>query len=60
MCDDLDLSVTLLADLYDVTQIVHSVVDFDLVMEEFFEGRDIEDFIGGGLRSIDDELFQSR
>ncbi len=45
MCDDLDLSLTLLANLYRVAQITHAVIDLDLVMEELLESGNVEDLV---------------
>ena len=56
MCHHLDLALALLADLHGVTQISYPAVYLDLVVEEFLKSRDIEDFVGGGLRSVDDKL----
>lgn len=56
MCNHLNLPISNLADLNDIAQVPHSVVDFDLVVKELFEGGDIEDLVRGGLRSVDYEL----
>lgn len=56
MCNDLDLSIALLADCHGITQISNTVVDLDFVVKEFLEGGDVEDFVGGGLGGVDDEL----
>ena len=56
MRNDLNLPITLLADLYGIPQIPNTIVDLDLIMQELLEGRDIENFVGGGLRGIDDKL----
>ena len=56
MRNDLNLPVALLADLHRVAEISHSVVNFYLVVQEFLEGGDIEYFVRGGLRGVDDEL----
>ena len=45
VCDDLDLSLALLANLYRVAQITHAVVDLDLFMEEFLESGNVEDLV---------------
>ena len=60
MGNDLDLSLALLADLHGIAQVSHPSVDLDLVVEKLFERRDVEDLIGGRLRSVDDELFRVR
>lgn len=45
MCDDLNLPFTLLANLDRIAQVAHTVVDFDLVMEEFFESGNVKDLV---------------
>ena len=57
MCNNLNLPITLLADLHSVAEVAHSVVDLYLVVQELLESGDVEDLIGGGLGGIDDELF---
>ena len=56
MRNNLNLALSLLADLYYITQISNAVVDLDLVVQELLKSGDIEDLVGSGLRSIDDEL----
>ena len=56
VCNDFNLPFTLLANLDRVAQIPYAVVDFDLVVQEFFKGRNVEDLVGGGLGGVDDEL----
>lgn len=56
MRDHLDLAVALLANLHGVAEVADAVVDFDLVVEELFKSADIEDFVCGGLRGVDDVL----
>ena len=56
VCDDLDLPISLLADLHRITEIVRPVVDLYLIMKELLERRDVEDLVGGGLGGIDDKL----
>ena len=58
VCNDLNLAFTLLANLDRVAQVTDAVIDLDLVVEEFFEGRNIEDLVRGGLGGVDDELFR--
>ena len=58
MCDDLNLPLTLLANLYRITQVANPIVDLDLVVEELLEGRNIKDLVRGGLGGIDDELLE--
>ena len=56
MRDDLNLALSLLADLNDFTEVAYSAIDFDLVVKELLKGGNIEDLIRGGLRSIDNVL----
>lgn len=42
-----------------VPQVTDARIDFYFVVEEFFESGDVEDFVGGGLGCVDDELFCS-
>ena len=57
MCNDLNLSVALLAYLYGIPQIANAIIDLYFIVQELLEGRDIEDLVGGGLGGIDDELY---
>lgn len=54
--NDLDLALTLLLDDDVVAEVVGAALNLDAVLEELLEGRDIENLVGGGLRSVDDEL----
>ena len=56
MRNDFNLPIALLANLHGVPKIPGTVVNLDLVMEEFLKGGNIENLIGGGLGSIDYEL----
>lgn len=56
VCDNLDLSLALLGDLDGITKVSNAAVNLDLVLEELLEGRDVEDLVACGLRSVDDEL----
>lgn len=56
MGDDLDLALTLLGDLDLVAEVADATLNLDLVLEELLEGSDVENLVGGGLRSVDDEL----
>ena len=58
MRNNLNLRITLLTDSNHISQIPHSIINFDFVVEEFLERRDVEDFIGGGLGCVDDELYR--
>lgn len=39
-----------------IPQIPDARIDFDLVVQEFLKGGDVEDFVRGGLRCVDYEL----
>ena len=56
MSDNLDLAITRLGDVDLVTEVTDTALDLDAVVEELLEGRDVEDLVAGGLRSVDDEL----
>lgn len=58
MSNDLDLALTSLGDDDVVTQVADATLDLDAVVEELLEGGDIEDLVRGGLRSIDDVLYE--
>ena len=45
MCDNLNLSLALLANLYCVVQITNTIVNLDFVVQELFEGGNVEDLI---------------
>lgn len=49
MRNNLNLPVTLLANLHRIPQIPNSVINLDLVMQKFLEGGDIEYLVAGGL-----------
>ena len=53
---DFDLAIAHLADLDHISEIADAAFDLDLVMEEFLEGGDVENFVRGGLGCVDDEL----
>jgi len=55
--NNLDLAVTGLGDDDLVTEVADTALDLDAVVEELFEGRDVEDLVARGLRSVDDVLF---
>jgi len=57
--NNLDLSIANLRDLHNVAEVTDTAVDLDLVLEELLEGGDIEDFVAGGLRGVDDELLSN-
>lgn len=54
--NDLDLALALLLDDDIVAEVVGAALDLDAVLEELLKGRDVENLVGGGLRSVDDEL----
>lgn len=56
MSHDLDLAVTGLGDLHIIAEVADTALDLDAVVQELFEGRDIEDLVVGGLASVDDVL----
>jgi hypothetical protein len=56
VCDNLNLSLANLGDLDYIAEVSNTSVNLDLILEEFLEGGDVEDFVGGGLRGVDDEL----
>lgn len=58
MGNNLNLAIALLANLHRIAEIANAVVDFDLVVQEFFKGGDIEDLVCGRLGSVDDVLFE--
>ncbi len=59
MGNDLYLPLSLLRYLHNIAQISNASINLDLVVEELFEGRDIEDFVARWLRGIDDVLCRS-
>lgn len=56
MCNDLDLPLALLANLYCVAQVTHAIVDLDLVVEELLERGNVENLVRSRLGGVDDEL----
>lgn len=59
MCHNLNLSVAGLADQDRVAEVASAAVDLDTVVQELFERGDVEDFIRGGLRGVDDILWKT-
>lgn len=57
MRNNLDLPLALLAYLHNIAEVPDAAIDLDLVVEELFEGGDVEDLVRGGLRSVDYELW---
>lgn len=56
MGNNLDLAVTRLRDDDLVAEVANTALDLDTVVQELLEGRDVEDLVASGLRSVDDEL----
>lgn len=56
MSDNDDLSLSLLGDVDDVSEVSGAALNLDLVVQELLESSDIEDLVGSGLGSVDDEL----
>lgn len=56
MCDDLNFPISNLRDRHGVTKVSDSVLDLDLVVEEFLESCEIEDLVADRLRGVDDVL----
>lgn len=56
--DDLNLAITNLGDLNRLAKVAYTALNLDPVVQELLEGGDIEDLVVGGLRSIDDVLYQ--
>lgn len=59
MGNDLDLAVALLGDLDNIAQVADAALNLDLLVQKLLKGRNIEDLVAGGLRSVDDELLGS-
>lgn len=56
MGNDLNLAIARLGDLDLVAEVADAALNLDLVLEELLEGSNVEDLVGGGLRSVDNEL----
>jgi hypothetical protein len=54
--NNLDLAIAGLGDHDVLTEVTDTALDLDAVVEELLEGRDIEDLVASGLRSVDNEL----
>lgn len=54
--DNLDLALANLGDLDGLAEVADTALDLDALGKELLEGRDVEDLVAGGLRSVDDEL----
>ena len=56
MRNDLDLAITLLANLDGVSEVTSAALDLDAVVQELLKRLDVEDLVVDGLRAVDDEL----
>ena len=56
MRNNLDLPISLLANLHRIAEVPDTIVDLDLIVQELFESGDIEDLVRGRLRGVDYEL----
>lgn len=56
MGNNLDLAIANLGDHNVLTKVADTALDLDAVVEELLKGRDIEDLVASGLRSVDNEL----
>ena len=54
-----DFPITLLRYLNDVSEVSNAAINLDLVVEEFLELTDIEDFVAGWTGGIDYKLPRS-
>jgi hypothetical protein len=54
--NNLDLAIAGLGDHDVLTEVTNTALDLDAVVEELLKGRDIEDLVASGLRSVDNEL----
>ena len=57
MRNDLDLAIALVRNRHHISEIAHTPIDFDFLMQELFEGGDVKDFIRCRLGGVDYELF---
>jgi hypothetical protein len=57
---NLNFSISNLRDRDRVAEIAHTVLNLDLVVEEFFERRQVEDLVADGLGAIDGVLNSTR
>ena len=56
MSNNDNLAITLSRDLDGITEVTDTVVDLDTLVQKLLEGTDVENLVGGWLRSVDDEL----
>ena len=56
MRNDFYLRIALLRNLYNVAKVANASIDLDFVVEELFEGGDVEDLVARGLGKVDDVL----
>ena len=59
MSNNLDLSLSSLADLDNVAEVTSATLDLDAVVEELFKGGGVEDLVVDGLGAVDDVLLKS-
>jgi len=52
----LNLAIALLTDRHCIAEVSHSIVDLDLIVQEFLESGHVKDLIRGRLGGINDEL----
>lgn len=57
MGNNLNLAITLLANLHRIAEISNAVIDLDLIVQEFLKGGDIEDLVRSRLGGVDDVLY---
>jgi hypothetical protein len=56
MCHDLDLAIADLRDVDGIAEVPHTTLDLDLVMQELFEGRKVENLVADRLSAVDSVL----
>jgi hypothetical protein len=56
VCNNLDLSIADLGDLYGLAKVTDTAIDLDFILEELLECGNVEDLVGGWLGSVDDKL----
>lgn len=49
MGNNLDFPLALLANHHRITQVPHTIIDFDLIVQELFKRPYIENLVRGGL-----------
>jgi len=56
VCNNLDLALTLLGDLDNISQVSGAAINLDAVVEELLEGSNVEDLVRRRLGGVDDKL----